>query len=154
MDYVGVRKNCFWNDRAKMRPKSLPLRTPFWMKNERHAAWERDSSLKVFIFLTKSQYFDAWHPLLAHHPFSIHLQNMQKCIGFIDISDGLTGPCWATQGNVKNRKTSATLHGNASGKCKTSGTLHGNAFFVHMVQIGLSKRVPKKSPKPFILTCF
>jgi hypothetical protein len=38
---MGVQKKCFWSDRSKMRPKSLPLKTPFWMKNERHAAWER-----------------------------------------------------------------------------------------------------------------
>ena len=150
---MGVRKICFWTDRAEVRPKSLPLRTPFWMKNERHAAWERDASLKVFIFATFFEEFGLLHPLLAHHPFSIRAQNMQKCIGFIDISAALTGPCWATHGNVKNPKTSATLHGNASGKCKTSAALHGNAFFVHMVQIGLPKRVPPKSSKPFILKC-
>ena len=94
------------------------------------------------------------HPLLAHPPFSIPFQNMQKCIGFINVVDALTGPCWTTQGKVKNPKTSATLHGNASQKCKMSTTLHGNAFLVRMVQVGLPRRVPKKRPKPFILSCF
>ena len=70
------------------------------------------------------------------------------------MSDALAGPCWATQENIKNPKTSAALHGNASGKCKTSAALHGNVFFVRMVQIGLPKRVPPKRPKPFILRWF
>ena len=79
---------------------------------------------------------------------------MQKCMCFIDMSDALTGPLWTTRGKVKNPKTSATLHGNASRKCKMSATLHGNALFVRMVQMGLPKRVPKKRPKPSILRCF
>ena len=73
---------------------------------------------------------------------------------FYTCLDALTGPCWTTQGKVKNPKTSATLHGNASQKCKMSTTLHGNAFFVRMVQVGLPRRVPQKRPKPFILRCF
>ena len=70
------------------------------------------------------------------------------------ISDILTGPCWTTQGNMRNPKTSATLHENASRKYKTSAALHGNVFLVGMVEIGPPKRVPKKRPKPFILNCF
>ena len=69
------------------------------------------------------------------------------------MSDALAGPCWATQENIKNPKTSVALHENASRKCKTSAALHGNVFLVGMVQIGLPKRVPKKRPKPFILNC-
>ena len=94
------------------------------------------------------------HPLLAHPPFSIPFQNIQKCIGFINVLDTLTGPCWSTQGNVKNPTTSATLHENASRKYKTSAALHGNMFLGGMVQIGLPKRVPQKRPKPFVLNCF
>ena len=30
MDYMGVLNNWLWNDRAKMRPKGVPLRIPFW----------------------------------------------------------------------------------------------------------------------------
>ena len=70
------------------------------------------------------------------------------------MSDALTGPGWTTQGNMRNPKTSATLHENASRKYKTSAALHGNVFLVGMVQIGLPKRVPQKCPKPFILNCF
>ena len=77
-----------------------------------------------------------------------------KCIGFINISDALTGPCWTTQWNIKNQKTSAAHYENASEKCKTSAALHGNVFVVRMVQIGLSKRVPPKRPKPLILRWF
>ena len=51
-------------------------------------------------------------------------------------------------------KSSLTLHGNALQKWKTSLTLHGNTFFVHMVQVGLPKRIPKKRPKPLVSKCF
>jgi len=37
-------------------------------------------------------------------------------------------PCWTTQGNVKNPKTSPRLHGNAPTQEGTNATLHGNAF--------------------------
>ena len=47
---------------------------------------------------------------------------------------------------MKNPKTSATLHENASRKSKTSAALHGNMFLVGMIQIGLPKRVPKNIP--------
>ena len=63
------------------------------------------------------------------------------------MSDALTGPCWATQENIKNPKTSVALHENASRKCKMGASLHRKAFFVRMVQIGLPKRVPPKRPK-------
>ena len=33
-------------DREEMRPRSLSLRTPLWMKNDRHAAWEHEFSKK------------------------------------------------------------------------------------------------------------
>ena len=46
--------------------------------------------LQVFIFPTMFEDFGLLHPLLARPSFSIRFQNMQKCIGFIDISDALT----------------------------------------------------------------
>ena len=62
------------------------------------------------------------------------------------MSDALTGPCWATQENSKNPKTSVALHENDSRKYKTSAALHGNVFLVGMVQIGLPKGSPKNVP--------
>ena len=46
--------------------------------------------LKVFIFPTIFHDVGLSSPLLACHSFSIRFQNMQKGMGFIDISDALT----------------------------------------------------------------
>ena len=103
---------------------------------------------KVLCFPANFQDIGLLHPLLAHPSFSIRFQNMQKCIGFISISDALTGPCWTAKGNLKNPKTSVTLHGNASRKCKMSATLHGKVFLHYRqtspVQIGLPKKAPNR----------
>jgi hypothetical protein len=181
-----------------MHPKSLPLRTPFCMKNERHAAWERFPKMQnerhaawerdlsrdgpdwcpqkgpkqmpqtVYLNLFWT-FFGAplEHPIWAHQkmeqpkwaPKSGHsecskyafLQRFLKiwvfCLRFwrailfgfvfkickkalvlyIFRTPSLR-PCWATQGNVKNPKTNATLHGNAPAQNGTSPALHGNAF--------------------------
>ena len=59
-------------------------------------------------------------------------------------------PCWATQRNVKNQKTSATLHGNAPAPKKTSATLHGSA----PAKKWSPKKGPKKRSKPFEINVF
>ena len=65
---------------------------------------------------------------------------MQKDIGFIHISDALTEAMLDPQGNVKNPKTSPTLHGKAPAQEGTNATLHGNAFRLLMIpQLGPQK---------------
>ena len=59
--------------------------------------------LQVFIFPTFFEEFGLLHPLLARPSFSIRFENMQKCIGFIDISDALTE---AKSGHPRERQKS------------------------------------------------
>ena len=57
-------------------------------------------------------------------------------------------PTWGTKRNIKNCKTSATLHGSAPAEKKTSATLHGNDFAILMVQMGRPKKASLKQSKP------
>ena len=92
MDHAGLRQNCFWSYRAKMRPKSLPLRNPFWMKNERHAAWERD-------FFKKDERRVAWERFFLKRALSHKSRRVPPRVHGVHLA---------------KRKTSATLHGSAS----------------------------------------
>jgi hypothetical protein len=181
-----------------MRPKSLPLKTPFWMKNERHAAWERfpqiqnerraawervcgrdgpdwspqqgpqKTSQTVYfkLFWTfiggpskhpscahEKMEQPKWAPKSAHSECSKYLvfrrflkivvfclrfwrailfrfvfKMYKKTLVLYIFRTPSLRPCWTPQGNIKNPKTSATLHENASAQKKTNATLHGNAF--------------------------
>ena len=71
----------------------------------------------------------------------------------------LLGPCWATQKNTKNFKTSAALHGSDPAKCRTSATLHGKARADRTVQIGPKQKrstqnLPSRYFKTFIRICW
>ena len=83
-----------------------------------------------------------------------HVQNNQKGIGFTTFLTPSVGPTWGTSGNIKNCKTSATLHENAPENWKTNATLHGNACAVRIVQMGPQKSIPPKCPKPLFFKHF
>ena len=83
---------------------------------------------KVLIFPTRFKDFGLSSPLLMCLSFSFRVQNMQKDVGFIHISDALTEAMLDHPRERQNPKTSATLHENASPQKETNATLHGNAF--------------------------
>ena len=94
MDYVGPEKIAFRTigpDKAKMHPKSIPLRTPFWMKNDRHAAWEHD-------FFKKDERRTAWERFFLKRALSHKSRR---------------APPKVHGAHFAKRKTSAALHGNA-----------------------------------------
>ena len=62
-------------------------------------------------------------------------------------------PYWTTHRNLRNRKRSTTIHGNAPAQNETSVTLHGNYCWFWMVQLG-QKKSPRKCPKPLCLNVF
>ena len=74
-----------------------------------------------------------------NRPFIFKICNIASVL-YMFLMPSLS-PCWTTQWQPLNRKTSATLHGNASAKHETSATLHGNSLRLGMVQL----RPPKES---------
>ena len=145
---MGVRKICFWTDRAKMHPKSLPLRTPFWMKNERRALWERNCSLNVLICPTSFQYFSLSHPLLAHHPFSILCKICNNTLGLYILrtpSLGHVGPPKRTS-KIQKRASRCmrTLPENGKRVPRCMGTCFWSGWSRLVSPKGCPKNVPNR----------
>ena len=109
---------------------------------------------KTFIFRTYFVNFDLRDTSGGRSQHAVHSANKQKSIYFLMFQTPSLSPTWGTKRNIKNCKTSATLHGSARATQKTSATLHGNAFAVCMVQMGPPKKASRKQPKTFISSGF
>ena len=111
-------------------------------------------SHKTLIFLTYFANFALRDPFGGRSQPALHFETKQKHIDFIAFLTPSLSPTWGTKRNIKNTKTSATLHGSAPATKKTSATLHRNAFAVWMLQMGPKKKASLNQPKPFILNGF
>lgn len=81
----------------------------------------------------------------------ITLKTYKQDFEFVTFRMPSLGPCWTTQGNVKNWKTSAMLHRSAPAKNKTSATLHGNVFVASRWSTWSPTRSPQNAPDHLLL---
>ena len=83
-------------------------------------------SHKTFIFRTYFAHVALRDPFGGRSQRALHFENKQTNIDFITFLTPSLSPTWGTKRNIKNCKTSATLHGSAPATTKTSATLHGS----------------------------
>ena len=104
------------------------MEQPKWAPKSAHSECSKyvffQRFFKIWVFCIRF-----WRTLLFRFVFKI----CKKALVLYIFRTPSLRPCWTTQGNIKNPKTSATLHENAPAQKGKSATLHGNAFSIFLV---------------------